>query len=234
MSFPVRLGNVDYSDESNDDESSSGEEVSSDGSSDDEDESIEESGGDAIDEDDSLLADETEDDEVEEEAGDEESHEDFLFDMDADDEAQSGLEQVAEARNEAVEDTLMGGGWTRVDNNDSTALGSMLLDMVQPRNSGRQHHLANGGFLMDAAETMRNILRGDIGIEGLAEFEDTLGIRIVRADRGNGRISSVGLSAGLANRAGPNNVPAGSVRPTVHQIINSGTLLSSRQHAEMR
>jgi hypothetical protein len=230
---PVRLGNVDYSDDSNDDESSSGDEVSIDGSSDDEDESIEESDGDVIDEDDSLLADETEEDEAVEEAGDEESDEDFLFDMDADDEAQSGLDQVAEAGNEAVEDTLMGGGWTRIDNNDRTALGSMLLDMVQPRNSGRQHHLASGG-LMDAADMMRNILRGDMGIEGLAEFEDSLGIRFVRADRGNGRISSVGLSAGLTNRAGSNNVLAGSVRPTVHQIINSGTLLSSRQHAEMR
>lgn len=154
--------------------------------------------------------------------------------MDADDDALSGLEQVGEVGNEAVDDALMGGGWTRIDNNDRTALGSMIMDMVNPHSLGRQHHLANGGFLIDAAETMQNILRGNMGIEGLAEIEDSLGIRIIRADRGNGRINSVGLSAGPTNRASTNNGLAGSARPTVHQMSNSGILLSSRHHAEMR
>lgn len=233
-SIPVRLGNVDYSDDSNEDESSSGEDVSSEGSSDDGDESIEDSDGEVVDDGESLLGDETEEDEVEEEVeGEEESHEDFLFDADADDEAQSGLDQEAEAGNEIIDDGLIGRGWTRIDNNDRTALGSMLMEMVQPHNLGRHQHLANGGFLVNAAETMRNILRGDLGIDGLSEFEDSLGMRLLRADRGDGRISSVGLSAGLANRAITNGL-AGSGRPTV-QIINSGVIASSNRHlSEMR
>lgn len=233
----VRLGHVDFSDDSNDDESSSGEEVSSDGSSEDDDESIDESDGEVVDDDDSLLADETEEDEGEEEAeGDEGSHEDFLFDVDADDEEHSGLEHEAVVGNEGLDDVTEG-GWTRIDNSDRSALGSMLLDMVQPHHSlGRQHHLANGGFLMDAAATMRNILRGDIGLEGLSEFEDSLGIRLIRGDRGEGRLSTGAgvFSAGLTNRASSSGL-AGNVRPAVHQFSISTTLVSSNRHRfEMR
>lgn len=235
----VRLGHVDFSDDSNDDESSSGEDVSSDGSSEDDDESIDESDGEVVDDDDSLLADETEEDEGgEDDEGDEESHEDFLFDVEADDEEHSGLEHEAVVGNEGLDDVAEG-GWTRIDNSDRSALGSMLLDMVQPHHSlGRQHHLnlANGGFLMDAAETMQNILRGDIGLEGLSEFEDSLGIRLIRGDRGEGRLSiSAGVSsAGLTNRASPSGL-AGNVRPAVHQCSISSTLVSSNRHRfEMR
>jgi hypothetical protein len=232
----VRLGNVDYSDDSDDDESSS-EEVSSDGTSEDENGSNAESDGE-IDRDDSLLADETEEEDEEEEEeeeeddGEVESNEDFLFDVDADDEVQSGLDQELAVGNE-VDDVMMEAGWTRINNNDRTALGSMLLDIVQPRNLGRQQNLANGSFFVDAAETVRNILRGDAGLEGLSEIEDSLGIRIVRGDRGDGRLSAVGISSGLTHHAGP-NILAGSGRPTVHQNNSAALTSSNRNLTEMR
>jgi len=97
--------------------------------------------------------------------------------------------------------------------------------MVQPQNHG-QHHLANGGFLMDAAETMLgNILRGDLG---LSEIEDSLGIRVVRGDRGDGRGAALGISAGLTSRTNPNGSTGTTFgsdgRPAVQQ---NGTVSST-------
>ena len=82
----------------------------------------------------------------------------------------------------------------------------MLLDMV---GQGQQNPLANGGFLMDAAETMLgNLLRGDLGLEGLSEIEDSLGIRVVRGDGNRGLAGT--------NRV-PEQVAGRAARAAVHQ-----------------
>ena len=182
----VRLGNVD-------DSSSEGEDEFSDESEEEEDD--DESDGDDMDEDadsEPHYSDESEDEEEDLDEMEEVEDDNFLFDANAEDEAINGLEQGAAGGNEGLDESMME-GWTRVETGGRAGLGRMLLDMVQPH--GRQHHLANGGFLMDAAETMLgNILRGDIGLEGIsAEIEDSLGIRVVRRDRGDGRAAALGL-----------------------------------------
>ena len=213
----VRLGNVD-------DSSSEGEDEFSDESEEEEDD--DESDGDDMDEDadsEPHYSDESEDEEEDLDEMEEVEDDNFLFDANAEDEAINGLEQGAAGGNEGLDESMME-GWTRVETGGRAGLGRMLLDMVQPH--GRQHHLANGGFLMDAAETMLgNILRGDIGLEGIsAEIEDSLGIRVVRRDRGDGRAAALGLSAALTNRTNPNGSAGttigGGGRPAVHQNGN--------------
>ena len=213
----VRLGNVD-------DSSSEGEDEFSDESEEEEDD--DESDGDDMDEDadsEPHYSDESEDEEEDLDEMEEVEDDNFLFDANAEDEANNGLEQGAAGGNEGLDENMME-GWTRVETGGRAGLGRMLLDMVQPH--GRQHHLANGGFLMDAAETMLgNILRGDIGLEGIsAEIEDSLGIRVVRRDRGDGRAAALGLSAALTNRTNPNGSAGttigGGGRPAVHQNGN--------------
>eukprot|EP00571_Detonula_confervacea_P003423 CAMPEP_0172329052 /NCGR_PEP_ID=MMETSP1058-20130122/60671_1 /TAXON_ID=83371 /ORGANISM="Detonula confervacea, Strain CCMP 353" /LENGTH=4507 /DNA_ID=CAMNT_0013046199 /DNA_START=90 /DNA_END=13614 /DNA_ORIENTATION=- len=212
----VRLGNVDYSDESNDDsDNSSDEEISSDGSSDGEDESDAESEGENMDDDDAeddIFSDDSEEEE-EEEVGDwGVDNEDDFFDGNVEDEVNNG--GAAAGGNEVDDGMGMMEGWTAVNNGNPRGLGSMLLDMVaQPHGGGQQPRLANGGFsTLDAAEAMLgNILRGDMGLEAnLTEIEDSLGIRVVRGDRG----------AGLPNRTNPNGTAGnniGSGHPAVHQ-----------------
>ena len=210
----VRLGNVDvdYSDASNDSGNPSDEEVSSGSSSDGEGASDDESDGENMDDEDpddegeSLFS---SDDEDEGEVGD--WNDDDFFDGNAEDEVNNG----GTAGGADADDGNME-GWTRVGGRGG--LGNMLLDMQPQQVQGRAAH--QHGFLMDAAETMLgNILRGDIGIEGLSEIEDTLGIRVVRGDGRGGGIG-LPLTAGLTNPgphgpAGTNSI--GSGRPSVHQ-----------------
>ena len=221
----VRLGNVDDTSEDSSDE----EEEEGDFSEESEDEEEDDEEDDESDEDESMdeephYSDESDGDEI----IDEDTEEDFFFDANADDEGNNSVQQRAAVGNQVLDESMME-GWTRADNGGRTGLGRMLLNMVQPNNLGRQHHLANGGFLMDAAETvLGNILRGDLGLEGIsAEIEDSLGI-VVRGDRGDGRLAALGLSTGLANRtnlsgsiglAGTNIGGVG--RPAVHQTSNS-------------
>jgi hypothetical protein len=216
----VRLGNVDDSDGSSEEEDEFSDE------SEEEEEEEDESDGDDMDEDadsEPHYSDESEEEEEEEDLGEsEEVERNFLYDANAEDEANNGLEQGAAGGNEVPDESMME-GWTRVENGGHAGLGRILLDMVQPQNLGRQHHLANGGFLMDAAETMLgNILRGDLG---LSEIEDSLGIRVVRGDRGDGRGAALGLSAGLTSRTNPNGSTGTTIgsdgRPAVHQNGNA-------------
>ena len=222
----VRLGNVD-------DSSSEGEDEFSDESEEEEDD--DESDGDDMDEDadsEPHYSDESEDEEEELDEMEEVEDDNFLFDANAEDEVNNGLEQGAAGGNEGLDESMME-GWTRVETGGRAGLGRMLLEMVQPH--GRQHHLANGGFLMDAAETMLgNILRGDIGLEGIsAEIEDSLGIRVMRRDRGDGRAAALGLSAGLTNRPNPNGSAGTTIggvgRPAVHQngIVSSNSVFGN-------
>ena len=191
----VRLGDDDDSETSSeDDDDESGEE-------DDEDD---ESGADDMDDDSESEqnSSESEDDEVDDEVeaeGEEVDDDNFFLDANADDEANNGLDQETAGEHEPLDETTME-GWTQINNDGRAGLSRMLLDMVQPHGlAGRQSDLANGVFLMDAAETMLgNILRGDIG--GLAELEDSLGIRVVRGDRGDSRGGSLGLPPGFTNR----------------------------------
>ena len=70
-----------------------------------------------------------------------------------------------------------------------------------------------------------NILRGDLG---LSEIEDSLGIRVVRGDRGDGRGAALGISAGVTSRTNPNGSTGTTFgsdgRPAVHQ---NGTVSST-------
>ena len=207
----VRLGDDEDSESSSEeDDDESGEE--DDEEDDDEDD---ESGGDDMDDDaesehdSSESEDEEVDDEVEAE-GEEVDDDNFFLDVNADNEAINGLDQETSGENEPLDETTME-GWTQINNGGRAGLGRMLLDLVQPHGlAGRQSDLANGGFLMDAAETMLgNILRGDIG--GLAELEDSLGIRVVRGDRGDSRGGSLGLPPEFTNRL-PENAIGGETR----------------------
>ncbi|KAL7543885.1 hypothetical protein ACHAXR_013277 [Thalassiosira sp. AJA248-18] len=211
----IEVPPIDYSDNDSDDGSSE-EEISSDSSSDMEDDEIDdESDEEILDEDagDELFSEGSDEEEVE---GDWGLENDDFFDGNVEDEVNNSLEgdaAVAAAAAAAAagnEDDGME-GWTRVDG--GRALGSMLLDMVQPHGNGRQNQMTNGGFLMDAAEHMLgNMLRGDTGLEGLSEIEDTLGIRVVRGERGDGR-----GGAGHMGRANPTGTAGNGGRPAVHQ-----------------
>ena len=129
-------------------------------------------------------------------------------------------------------------GWTRIDNAAGLGglTGNMLLDMVNnagpggPLGGGPLQGLrmtnaggpnaANGGFLMDAADSiLGNILRGDVGLEGLSEIEDALGIRVVRGgNRGGGLGGEIGNLTGLSNRNPSigNSIAIGGGRPNIH------------------
>ena len=127
-------------------------------------------------------------------------------------------------------------GWTRVDNGGHAGFGRILLDMVQPHNIRRYHHLANGGFLMDAAETvLGNIMRGDLD---LSEIEDLLRIRLVRGNRGDGRAAALGLPAGLTSCTNPNGLAGTTIgsdgRPAVQQNgnVSSTTIFGNRGQVE--
>lgn len=205
----VRLGNVDYSDEESVNEDEDDEEVSSEedeSSSDEEDESDGES-DEEIDDGAERFSDESGDEEEEQE------DEEIFFDdgvnpiIEGD---RDGMEAgEGDAEEDAVDDGMME-GWTRIDNGGgpraAAGLRDMLLDMVQPHALGA---VQNGNFLMDAAETMLgNILRGDLGLDP-NELEDSLGIRVMRGERGAGGVrgGAPGIPAGLTNR----NPPSGLV-----------------------
>lgn len=130
---------------------------------------------------------------------------DDFFDGNAEDDA-NALERPRGDEAEAIE------GWTRIDAGGRGGILGGLLDMVgQPQGGTGQQ--ANGGFLLDAAETiMGSVLRGDLGMEGIDAVEDALGIRVVRND---GRGGSHGL-AGHLNRSPANSI-GNTGRPAVHQ-----------------
>lgn len=205
VEIEVRLGDDDDSENSSEEDDDGSEEEEDD---DDEDED-DESGGDDMDDDaeSDHNSSESEDEEVYDEVeaeGEEVDDDNFFLDANADNEA-NGLDRETSGENEPLDETAME-GWTQINNGGRAGLGRMLLDLVQPHGlAGRQSDLANGGFLMDAAETMLgNILRGDIG--GLAELEDSLGIRVVRGDRGDSRGGSLGLPPGFTNRLPENSI----------------------------
>ena len=197
---------IDYSGDDDSASSPEDEEISSDSSSDEmeEDESDEENSVDIDDgdapRDEDLFSDDDEEEEAE--VGEFLENNEF-FDENVEDDANNGVEAAAAAAAAGNEEEE---GWTSI--NGGRGLGSVLLDMVQPGRNGRQ----NGAFLMDAAETMLgNMLRGDMGLEGLSEIEDTLGIRVVRGDQGGGR-------GHLASLAGHTRTGASTGRATqVHQ-----------------
>jgi hypothetical protein len=196
----VRLGGVDYSDDSEIDESDE-----DDNSDDDEDESDVDD-----DDDDESDGDEDMEDDTENEDGIDEMDEDVFLDgreeeVMIDDEndffggdveedvlAMGGAGRV----NGADVDDVME-GWTRIDaaGGDASGIGGIPQQMARALglglggNGNRQRHQGNGGLLGAAEAMLGNILRaGEVGMDSLSEIEHTLGIRIsVRGDERNAR-----------------------------------------------
>lgn len=196
----VRLGNVHYSDDSEEEIESSSDEESEE--EDEEEASDEEEEEEESDDDSSQMAEDNE----------QEGEEIDFFEDYADEELHNVADQVEGAGAGGNVDEGMMEGWTRVDNSGAggrAGLGNMLLDMVGGQ--GQQNPLANGGgFMMDAAESMLgNLLRGELGLEGLSEIEDSLGIRVVRGDGNRGVAGTNRTPEQVAGR--------GAARAAVHQ-----------------
>lgn len=182
------------------------------------------------------------------------AEEDFFFEA-AENEANNGLGPGAAGAG-GGNDVMDEEGWTRIDNGGRAAAaaglgvtGNMLLDMVNNAGPGGPlgggpplqglgrvlpggGNAANGGFLMDAAESMLgNILRGDLGLEGLSEIEDALGIRLVRGgNRGGGLGGEMGNLTGLTNRNPGISIgnSIGGWRPAIHVAQPNSRMLVSR------
>jgi hypothetical protein len=202
----VRLGGVDYSDDSEIDESED------DNSDDDDDES------DVVDDDDDDESDGDEDmdDDTENEDGIDEMEEEVFLDGreeevmidDENDFFGGDAEEDAVAMggagrvNGAEVDDVME-GWTRIDTVGGDASGISGIHQQMARalglglggNGNRQRQQGNTGLLGAAEAMLGNILRaGEVG-DSLTEIEDTLGIRIsVRGDERNGRVGMAGPS----------------------------------------
>lgn len=193
----VRLGGVDYSDDSEIDDSDG------DDNSDDDDESDEEDEDNESDEDEDMD-DDTEDDdgidEMDEEMFLDGREEEFTIDDESDffggdAEDVSAMEGAGRANGADASDVM--DGWTRIDaiGGDATGAGGITqqlagaLGLGLGGNGNRQRQQGTGGLLNAAEAMLGNILRaGEVGMDSLSEIEDTLGIRIaVRGDERNGR-----------------------------------------------
>ena len=203
MDDEVRLGGVDYSDdseidESDGDNSDDNEEESDSGNDDDDDESGDEDMEDDTENEDGI-------DDIDDEVFLDGREEEVMFDAENDffggDTEEGGAAMGVERGNAAEVDDAME-GWTRIDaiggdasgpNNGITLQMARALGLAGNTNRQRQ----GNDDLLGAAEAMLgNILRaGDVGMESLAEIEDTLGIRI--AVRGEERGTRVGGANGL-------------------------------------
>lgn len=213
----VHLGGVDYSDDSEIDESDD-----DDNSNDDDDESDDNDDEDNESVDDEDMGDDTENeeeiDEMDEEMFLDGREEEFAIDDEIDffggaaEEDDPAMEGAGQLNGGDADDAM--DGWTRIDaiGGDAAGTGGITQQMARALalgiggNGNRQRQQGTGGIL-DAAEAMiGNILRaGEVGVDSLAEIEDTLGIRIaVRGDERNGRGSG----------AGPNRIDNNSARNT--------------------
>lgn len=192
----VRLGGVDYSEDSDIDESED----------DSDDEEIDEDNDDDDDESDSDegMEDDTENEDGIDEVDDEEfvngREEEVMIDGENDffggDAEEDAVAMVGNGRVNGAETEDAMEGWTRMEPIGGDASGTSDIPQQIARalglggNGNRQRQQGNGGLLMGAAGAMLgNILRtGEVGMESLAEIEETLGIRIsVSGDERNGR-----------------------------------------------
>ena len=216
----VRLGGVEYSDDSEIDESDDDSE-----SDDDESGSDDDMGDDTENED--------EVDEMDEDVFLEGREEEFVFDEENDffggDVEDDDVEIGVEGRANVDVDEAMD-GWTRIDavGGDANGPGNIPHQMARALglegdgNSLRQQ--GTGGLLGAAESILGNILRaGDVGMDSLAELEDSLGIRIsVRGDDRNGRRSSTGPNRSDNTTQSTFGVPVNQSLPPDARNAHSG------------
>ena len=193
----VRLGGVDYSDDSEIDESDE-----DDNSDDDEDSDDDDDDEDNESDDDEDMEDDTENedgiDEMDEEVFLDGREEEFTIDDESDffgGDAEDDVLAAGRGNGNDADDAM--DGWTRIDAIGGDAAGGGIpqqmaraLGLGLGGNGNRQRQQGTGGLLGAAEAMLGNILRaGEVGMDSLSEIEDTLGIRIaVRGDERNGRI----------------------------------------------